>query len=85
MSDQRCLRYQVELMETPGLTISPCEVLNPATLLSTPEDSLPSLLSRYLGSLDKSPGGIVRPTLSKSGTWMEAALSWMGKEEPDMQ
>ena len=36
MSDQRILRYQVVLMENPGLTISPCEVLNPATLLPTP-------------------------------------------------
>ena len=33
--------YQVMLMENPALTISPCEVLNPATLLSTPEGSLP--------------------------------------------
>ena len=41
MSNQRILRYQVMLMENPGLTISPCEVLNPATLLSTPEGSLP--------------------------------------------
>ena len=41
MSDQRILRYQVVLMENPGLTISPCEVLNPATLLPTPEGSLP--------------------------------------------
>ena len=41
MSDQRILRYQVMLMENPGLTISPCEVLNPATLLLTPESSLP--------------------------------------------
>ena len=41
MSDQRILRYQVMLMENPGLTISPCEVLNPATLLPTPEGSLP--------------------------------------------
>ena len=40
-SDQRILRYQVMLMENPGLTISPCEVLNPATLLPTPEGSLP--------------------------------------------
>ena len=40
MSDQRILRYQVMLMENPGLTISPCEVLNPATLLPTPEGSL---------------------------------------------
>ena len=28
-------------MENPGLTVSPCEVLNPATLLPTPEGSLP--------------------------------------------
>ena len=41
MSDQRIPRYQVVLMDNPGLTISPCEVLNPATLLSTPESSLP--------------------------------------------
>ena len=41
MSDQRILRHQVVLMENPGLTISPCEVLNPATLLPTPEGSLP--------------------------------------------
>ena len=41
MSDQRILRYQVVLMENPGLTISPCEVLNPATLWHTPKSSLP--------------------------------------------
>ena len=41
MSDQRILRYQVVLMENPGLTISSCEVLNPATLLPTPEGPLP--------------------------------------------
>ena len=29
------------LMENPDLTISPCEVLNPATLLLTPEGSPP--------------------------------------------
>ena len=40
MSDQKILRYQVMLMENPGLTISPCEVLNPATLLPTLEGSL---------------------------------------------
>ena len=33
--------YQVTLMENPGLTISPCEVLNPDTLLPTPKGSLP--------------------------------------------
>ena len=36
MSDQRILGYQVVLLENPGLTISPYEVLNPATLLPTP-------------------------------------------------
>ena len=41
-SDQRILRYQVQLMENSGLTTSLCEVLNPATLLLTPEGSLPS-------------------------------------------
>ena len=41
MSDQRILRYQVMLMENPGLTISPCDVLNPVTLLPIPKGSLP--------------------------------------------
>ena len=41
LSDQRILRCQVMLMGNPGLTISPCEVLNPATLLPIPEGSLP--------------------------------------------
>ena len=41
MSDQRILRYQVVLMENPGLTISACEILNPATILPTHKDSLP--------------------------------------------
>ena len=41
MSDQRILRYQVVLMENPGMTIFPCEVPSPATLLPTPEGSLP--------------------------------------------
>ena len=41
MSDQITLRYQVVLMENPGLTISPCEVLNPTTLLPTPNSSFP--------------------------------------------
>ena len=50
MSDQRILRYQVVLMENPGLTISPCEVLNPATLLTTPKGSLP--FHYCLGTLD---------------------------------
>ena len=41
MSDQRILRYQVVLMENPGLAIYHCEILNPATLLPTPKGSLP--------------------------------------------
>ena len=41
MSDQGILRYQVVLVENPGLTISPCEVLNSVILLPTPEGSLP--------------------------------------------
>ena len=41
MSDQRVLRYEVVLMENLGLNISTCELLNSATLLPTPEGSLP--------------------------------------------
>ena len=60
MSDQRILRYQVMLMENPGLTIPPCEVLNPANLLPTLRGLSPlSLLSRNLGPLDKTPREIV--------------------------
>ena len=40
-SDQRVLRYQVVLMENPGLTVSPCEVFIIATLLPMPESSFP--------------------------------------------
>ena len=40
MSDQRILRYQLMLMENPGLILSPCDVLNPATFLPTPKGSL---------------------------------------------
>ena len=41
ISYQRILRYQVVLMENPGLTISLFEVLNPATHLPNSEVSLP--------------------------------------------
>ena len=50
MSDQRILRYQVVLMDNPGLTTSPCEVLNPTTLLPTPKGSLP--FHSWLETLD---------------------------------
>ena len=39
------------LMENPGLTISPCEVLNPTTLLPIPEGSL--LFHSRLETLDR--------------------------------
>ena len=38
MSDQMILRYQIVVMENPGQ--NPCAVLNPATLLPTPEGAL---------------------------------------------
>ena len=41
MSDQRTFRYQVVLMENPGLAIFAYEILNPTTLLPTTEGSLP--------------------------------------------
>ena len=50
MSHQRILRYQVVLMENPGLTISSSEALNPVTLLPTLECSLP--FHSCLGNLD---------------------------------
>ena len=89
MSDQRILRYQVVLMENPGLTISPCEVLKPATLLPTPKGSLP--FHSCLETLDHwtkpreelSEDPLTNP--EESGTLMEAALSWVEKEELDMQ
>ena len=80
MFDQRILRYQVILMENPGLTISPCEVLNPATLLPNPL----SLLSRNLGPLDKTPRGIIRRSSDKSWGnllrwWKQLCLGWKKK------
>ena len=79
MSNQRTLRYQVMLMENPGLTISPCEVLNSATLLPSPEGSLTfhsclSLLPRNLGPLDKPSRGIVRR--SSDHSWGNLVHWW---------
>ena len=48
--NKRILRYQVVLMENSDLTLSLCEVLNPGTLLSTPEGSL--LFHSCLETLD---------------------------------
>ena len=89
MSDQRILRYQVMLKENPGLTISPCEVLNPTTLLPIPEGSLP--FHSCLETLDhwtKPREGLSENPLTnpqETGTLMVAALSWTEKEEPGMQ
>ena len=89
MSDQRILRYQVMLMENPGLILSPCDVLNPATFLPTPEGSLP--FHSCLETLDhwtKPREGLSENPLTnpqETGTLMEAALSWTEKEEPGMQ
>ena len=89
ISDQRILRYQVVLMEHPGLTISSCEVLNPANLFPSPEGSLP--FHSCLETLDHwtKPQEVLLeilwPILRKSNTLMEAALSWMEKEELAMQ
>ena len=68
MSDQRILRYQVVLMENPGLTISPCEILNPPTLLPIPEGSLP--FHSCLETLDhwtKSQAGLSKDPLTNPG------------------
>ena len=88
MSDQRIVRYQVVQMENPGLAISSCELLNPATLLPIPEDSLP--FHSCLETLDhwtKPREGLPEDPLilRKSGTLMESAFSLMEKEELDMQ
>ena len=88
MSDQRILRYQVVLMENPGLTISPCEVLNTATLLLTPEGSLP--FHSCLETLDhwtKSQAGLSKDPLTNPGIiWYTDGSSFTldGKEELDM-
>ena len=84
MSDQRVLRYQVVLMENLGLTISTCELLNPATLLPTPEGSFLSLLPRNFGPLDKTPWGIVRRSSDQSWGnmvhwWKQICLGWKKK------
>ena len=60
MSDQRILRYQVVLMENPGLTIFPSDPSAYHQGLSPL-----SLLPRNLGPLDKTSGRIVR----RSSDW----------------
>ena len=63
----KILRYQVMLMENPGLSKSPCEVLNPATILPTPKGSLP--FHSCLETLDhwtKSQEGLLEDPLTNS-------------------
>ena len=84
MSDQRILRYQVVLMENSALTTSPCEVLNPATLLPTSGHSPFSLLPRNFGPLDKTTRWIVRRTSDQSWGnlvpwWKQLCHGWKKK------
>ena len=66
MCDQRILRYQVVLMENPGLTMSPCEFLNPDTSCLLPRTLSLSLLPINLGPLDKILRGTVRRSSDQS-------------------
>ena len=83
-SDRRILIYQVVLMENPGLTISPYEVLNPATLLPTPKGSFP--FHSYLETSDHwtKPWETVRRSSDWSWGnlvhwWKQLCLGWEKK------
>ena len=81
--NQRIFRYQVVLMENPGLTIFSCEVLNTATILPTPEGSL-SLLPRNFAPLDKTPRRIVKRSCDQFwgnlvNWWEQLCLEWKKK------
>ena len=66
-------------MENPDLTISPCEDLNPATLLPTPEGFPLSLLPRNLGPVDKTQRVIVRedPLTNPEEIWYTDGSSFV--------
>ena len=52
-------------MENPGLTTSPCKVLNPANPSTYPQGLSPlSLLPRNLGPLDKTQEGLLKDPLA---------------------
>ena len=76
-------------MENSGLTTSLCEVLNPATLLLTPEGSLPS--RSCLETLDHQTnpleGFSEDPLTNPEEIWYTNGSSFGldGKEEPAMQ
>ena len=89
ISDQRILRYQVVLMEKPGLTGSHVRFLTQLPSCLPPRALSPFTLALNLWTTGQNPEGdcqkILWPILRKSGTRMEAALSWMEKEELDIQ
>ena len=70
--------YQVMLMENPGLTISPSEVLNPATLLPTPEGSLPfHFCLETLDQWTKPREGLSGPLTSPEEIWYTEGSSFV--------
>ena len=83
MPDQRILRYQIVLMENPGLIIFPYMVPNPATLLLTPEGSLPfhSCLETLNHWRKPWEGLSEDPLTNPKETWYTdgSSLSWMEK------
>ena len=82
MSDQRILRYQVVLMENPGLTTSPCEVLNP-TQRSLPFHSSIETLAHWTKHWE---GFSEDPLTNPEEIWYTDGSSFvLEKEEPDMQ
>ena len=82
MSDQRILRYQVVLMENPGLTTSPCEVLNP-TQHSLPFHSSIETLAHWTKHWE---GFSEDPLTNPEEIWYTDGSSFvLEKEEPHMQ
>ena len=83
VSDQSILRYQIVLMENPDLTIFPCEVLNPATLLPTPEGSLPfHAVLETLGHWAKPREGLSEdPLTNRKEIWYTDGSSFVLNEK----
>ena len=66
------------LMENPGLTISPCEVLNPVTLLPTLEGSLPfHFCLETLDQWTKPREGLSGPLTSPEEIWYTEGSSFV--------
>ena len=89
MSDKRILRYQVVLMENPGLTIFAYEILNPTTLLPTAEGSLPfHFCLETLDHWTKSREGLLEDLLINpeeiwytDGNLVQLCLGWKKKSQ----